>query len=71
MLSMLAGWPPVTDMLVQRAPDLLVRGIASFSVMPHYDTLQRGVLDLRDIGYFVSVIVAMLVGTRLILENKR
>ena len=65
------GFPPFTSMMVKWAPGWAIEVVAAFSVMPHYDTLQRGVLDLRDIGYFVSVIVAMLVGTRLILENKR
>jgi len=66
-----AGWPPVTDMLNQWAPDWLVRGVASFSVMPHFEAIQRGVLDIRDIGYYVSVIVVLLFATQLALGNRK
>jgi ABC-2 type transport system permease protein len=67
----LAGWPPVTDMLVRWAPDWLVRGIAGFGVMPHFESIHRGVLDLRDIVYFFSVLVVMLYATHVALENRR
>ena len=32
----LAGWEPVTNLLVRWAPDWLVSTVASFSVMPHF-----------------------------------
>ena len=67
----LAGWPPVTDILVKWAPQWLVSGVASFSVMPHYDSIQRGVLDLRDLAYYASVIVFMLFAAHLVLENRK
>ena len=71
LFLLLAGWPPVTDMLVRWAPNWLVKSIASFSVMPHYESIQRGVLDLRDIGYYLSVIIVMLFGTHLTLQNRQ
>jgi len=71
LFLLVAGWPPVTDMLVRWAPGWMVRGIASFSVMPHYESIQRGVLDLRDIGYYISVIVVMLFATHLTLQNRQ
>ena len=71
LFLVLAGWPPVTDVLVRWAPDWFVNAVASFSVMPHYDSIQRGVLDLRDFAYFASVIVFMLFATHLILENRK
>lgn len=68
---LLIGYPPFTDMLVKWAPNWLVEGVAAFSVMPHYESIQRGVLDLRDFAYYLSVIVVMLVGTHIILDNKK
>ena len=44
--------------------------MAAFSFMSHYDTLQRGVLDLRDIIYFASVIGFMLFATHVVLQQK-
>jgi ABC-2 type transport system permease protein len=70
LFLILAGYAPVTDMLTRVAPTWLVDGIAAFSFMAHYETLQRGVLDLRDLIYFASVIVFMLLATQAILINK-
>jgi ABC-2 type transport system permease protein len=68
---LLAGWPPVTDILVRFAPPAVVRVISAFSYMPHYDSCLRGVLDLRDFAYFASVMVLMLVATHVVLENRK
>lgn len=37
----------------------------------HYDSISRGVVDSRDIGYFLSLIAAFLLLTRLMLLNKK
>ncbi len=71
LFLLLAGWPPVTDLLVRWAPDWSVRAVAAFSFMPHYEAFQKGVLDLRDFAYYISVIIFMLCGTRLVLENRK
>lgn len=71
LFLLLAGWPPVTDLMVRWAPEWLVRGVAAFSFMPHYDAFQKGVLDLRDFAYYFSVMVFMLFGTHLVLENRK
>ena len=71
LLLLIAGYPPVTDIFVQWAPPWLVNGVASVSFMPQYETIQRGVLDLRALLYFASVITVMLFGTHLVLDNRR
>lgn len=67
----LAGWEPVTNLLVRWAPDWLVNVVASFSVMPHFAGFQRGVLDLRDLLFFVSAMVFCLFSTSVILRGLR
>lgn len=67
----ISGWPPVTNILVNWAPAWLVDAVTGFSVMPHYESIQRGVLDLRDIVYFLSVITFMLFTSNLVLENRK
>jgi ABC-2 type transport system permease protein len=52
----LAGWEPVTELMVRWAPDWLVSTVASFSVMSHFAQFQRGVVDFRDILFFGSVL---------------
>lgn len=76
LFLLLAGWPPVTDLLVRLAQDhghleWLVQGVASFSFMPHYESIQRGVIALRDLAYYASLILFMLVATHLVLENRK
>ncbi len=71
LLLLLAGWEPITGFFVRWAPDWLVRAIASFSFMPHYDSMQRGVIDLQDIAYYLSVIVLMIFATHIVLDNRK
>ena len=67
----LAGWEPVTNLLVRWAPDWLVSTVASFSVMPHFASFQRGVVDFRDVLFFASLAVFPLFVTGVILRNLR
>ena len=71
LFLILAGWPPVTDLLVQWAKPWLVDGVAAFSVMTHFESIQKGVLDSRDILYFLSVIVFSLFTTGVIIRAHR
>jgi len=67
----LAGWEPVTELLVRWAPDWLVNTVAAFSVMPHFTQFQRGLLDLRDVVFFGSVIAFCLFSTSVVLRGLR
>ncbi len=67
----LAGWEPVTNLLVRWAPDWVVSLVSSFSVMPHFISFQRGVLDSRDLLFFASVIGFSLFSTGVIIRNLR
>ena len=67
----LAGWEPVTDLMVRWAPEWLVNTVSAFSVMPHFADFQRGVVDLRDILFFGSVIAFCLFATSVVLRGLR
>ena len=71
LLLILAGWPPITNLFVQWAPSWLVDFVASCSIIPHYEGIQRGVLDSRDIVYYLSVITFALFGTGVMLRSRR
>ncbi len=71
LFLLLAGFPPVTGMLSSFAPAWVVDLVAGFSFSTHYEQLQRGVLDLRDLLYFASVLLFMLAATRVALENRK
>jgi ABC-2 type transport system permease protein len=71
LFLILAGFPPVTNMLVTWAAPWFVDGIAAFSVMSHFESIQKGVLDSRDVLYFLSVIVFSLFTTGVIIRAHR
>ncbi|MEI6713003.1 MAG: ABC transporter permease [Verrucomicrobiota bacterium] len=71
LFLILAGYPPVTNMLVHWANPWVVEVIAAFSVMTHFQSIQQGVIDSRDILYFVSVIVFSLFTTGVIVRTHR
>lgn len=71
LFMILAGYPPVTEMLSSWAPVRVVDAIAAFSFMYHYDWMQRGVVHLKDIVYFASVIAFMMLATQVVLENRK
>ena len=71
LFLILAGYTPVTDLLVRVASPLVVDVIASFSVMTHFEGFQRGVIDLRDFAFFASVIGFALFTTGVIIRSQR
>lgn len=66
----LCGWEPVTRLVVNVAPKL-VNFIASFSVMPHFLGFQRGVIDSRDLLFFLSVMGFALFCNGVVIRNLR
>lgn len=73
LFLILAGWPPVINLLLSLSwiPDWMVNVVASFSVVPHFDGLQKGVLDSRDLLFFLSMIGFCLFTTGVIIRNLR
>jgi ABC-2 type transport system permease protein len=59
-LLIAAGTQTVLGLFEGWAPDALIQAIAGASLFGHFTAITRGVLDLRDLFYFVSVIVAFL-----------
>ncbi|MBM3879151.1 MAG: ABC transporter permease [Verrucomicrobia bacterium] len=70
LFLILAGWPPVTKELGW-APAWMLDLVSSFSVMPHFESFQRGVIDSRDLAFFLSVIAFSLFTTGVIIRSHR
>ena len=71
LFLILAGFNPVTDLLTRWASPTVVDTVAAFSVVTHYDAFQRGVIDLRDFLFFLSVIGFALFATGIIIRGHR
>ena len=70
LFLILAGFNPVTDLMVRWASPAFVDTVAAFSVVTHFDGFQKGVIDSRDLAYFISVIGFSLFATSLALRNR-
>ena len=71
LFLVLAGFNPVTDLMTRWASPALVDTVASFSVVTHFDGFQRGVIDAKDLVYFLSVIGFALFATGVIIRGHR
>lgn len=70
LFLLLAGFSPVTDLLVRWASPAFVDTVAAFSVVTHFDNFQKGVIDSRDVIFFLSVIGFTLFATAVVLRNR-
>lgn len=67
-----AGWGPVLEFLRGfNASSTLIEITAGFSCITHFENLQRGMLQLSDIVYFITTIVFFLTLNGLVLDNRR
>jgi len=71
LVLILVGFTPVTDLLARWASPGVVESIAGFSVLTHFDGLQKGVIDSRDLLYFLSVMAFALFTTGVIIRAQR
>ena len=71
LFLILAGFAPVVRLLEHSTSAWLVDLVTSFSVITHFESFQKGVLDSRDIIFFLSVIVFSLFSTSVILRGHR
>jgi ABC-2 type transport system permease protein len=71
VLLILAGQPQVMDFFSGALPRRLVNALAYLSMLRHFEAIARGVLDLRDLAYFVLSTLGWLMAGVLLLELKR
>lgn len=53
-LLMLSGLPLVLDFFQGWTPQFVLEAVSSLSFLTHFDSIQKGVLDLRDIVFFLG-----------------
>ncbi|MDP6709187.1 MAG: ABC transporter permease, partial [Alphaproteobacteria bacterium] len=70
-LLTVSGAPMVLDVFTAWAPQVLVNVVASFSFLSHFQAIMDGVIDLRDLIYFATVIAFWLFANLVIVEAKK
>lgn len=71
LLLLLAGYPLALDFVRGWAPQALVDAVAGLSFLTHFNAISRGVLDLRDVVFFLLSIAAWLAATVLVIDMKK
>lgn len=70
-LFLAAGMPAVTDFISSWAPKVLIDTVTSFSFLTHFAAITKGVIDLRDIVFFVSLAAVALTANVVIIEWRK
>lgn len=70
-LLLVTGFPVLLDYVSGWLPRTAVEAIAAMSAMTHFESMMRGVVELRDLFYFASVSAAFLFLNGIVVEWKK
>ncbi len=68
---LLSGFALVLDFFRPWLPQLLLDGISYLGFLRHFDSIVKGVIDLRDLLYFVSFIIVWLLAGALAINTRK
>lgn len=68
---LLSGFSIVLDFFRGWAPQYVVDAISSLSFLTHFTSISKGVIDLRDIIYFATLIGGWLYANAVVIEMKK
>ena len=72
LVLLLIGFDPIIGAVARwGVPMSIVDGVASCSLLTHFDAMRRGVVDVADIGYYVGVMVFMLAAAKAVTDNRK
>jgi len=66
-----AGMPTTLTYLSRFMPAGMVSAVENLSFLTHFESMERGVLEFKDIGYFVLLIIGWLFACMIILEERK
>ena len=70
-LFLLSGFAMVLNAFQGWAPQPVIDAIASLSFLTHFGSIAKGVIDVRDLLYFATVIAVWLMATVIVLDLKK
>ena len=68
---LLAGFPLVLEFIRALFPQGVVDAVAGLSFLTHFAAIAKGVIDLRDVLFFLLIIVFWLVACALVIDLKK
>ncbi|OVE75236.1 ABC transporter permease [bacterium E08(2017)] len=70
-ILVMAGTPFITGAFSNWAPAWVVTLISELSFWTHFESIQRGVLEMKDITYYIGVMAFMTYATFIVIDNRK
>jgi gliding motility-associated transport system permease protein len=70
-LFLLMGYPLVIEWVSAVLPQAVVNAVASFSFLTHFESIAKGVIDIRDLLFFGMLIALFLLATAITLDLRK
>lgn len=70
-LFTVSGLPLVLEFMQGILPDVLVGAVAGLSFMTHFEAIRGGVIDFRDVVFFLSVMSVWLIANGVLIDAKK
>lgn len=70
-MFLLSGFSLVLDFFSSWAPQIVLDAVASFSFLTHFESIKKGVIDIRDLIYFVALISFWLYANVVVIEARK
>ena len=70
-LFTISGFPLVIDLFRKWAPLVVTNTISSFSFLTHFSAISKGVIDLRDVVFFLSLIALFLTANVVVIDLRK
>jgi len=70
-IFVLSGTPMVLDLFQGWLPQVLISTISGMSISTHFNSILKGVIDIRDLIFFFSFIICWLLANIIVVEMKK
>ena len=70
-IFVLSGTPMVLDLFQGWLPQILISTISDMSISTHFNSILKGVIDIRDLVFFFSFIICWLLANIIVVEMKK
>ena len=71
-LMLIIGFDPVVNAVANwGVPSGIVNAVANCSLLQHFESMRRGVVDFADIGYYAGVMAFMLAAAQVVTDSRK
>lgn len=71
LLLILIGFIPVINFISSFIPSFIIENLRTLSFATHFESLQKGVFEVKDLIFFFSIIASGIYANYIILEEKK